>query len=250
MWFERDFSKVTTAADYADAWLIMGKAVAVLPDRLGVSGTYFITDSEAHVLAVFKPIDEEAGQESNPIEGDLIDQCSSAFVLGECAYKEAAAYLLDHRGMAGVPQTVIVNCKTLITSGLGASPNKTGAFQVYQENIGDLDDFGPGLFSVEDVQRIAAFDIRILNCDRHGGNLLVTKRQDGTHTLVPIDHGYTLPDRIVTPSFPIWMHWPQCRQPTSSALKTYVVVRVPDLDCSLRHSSVGTNTLVCRYFVV
>mmetsp|Transcript_2037 Transcript_2037/g.6101 ORF Transcript_2037/g.6101 Transcript_2037/m.6101 type:complete len:467 (+) Transcript_2037:171-1571(+) len=224
--FDRDFSKLTTAADLTDAWLRLGKAVAVIPDRSGVSGTYFISDSSGNPVAVFKPIDEEAGQDANPLQVDLFDGCFHAFVLGECAYKEAAAYLLDHKMATGIPQTTIVTCVTPLETSNGLAANKTGAFQVFQDNIGDADDFGPALFPTENIQRIAAFDLRVLNSDRHGGNLLVVKNET-EHRLVPIDHGYILPDRVVSPTWPVWMQWPQSKQPLSSSLTQCIL----DLDC-------------------
>ena len=48
---------------------------------------------------------------------------------------------------------------------------------------------------VKEVQKIAVLDIRLANADRHAGNILVC--QDGDHMqLVPIDHGYCLPEKV------------------------------------------------------
>lgn len=45
------------------------------------------------------------------------------------------------------------------------------------------------------LPQVGVLDIRILNLDRHLGNILVTKdKHNGAFSLVPIDHGYCLPD--------------------------------------------------------
>ena len=76
---------------------------------------------------------------------------------------------------------------------------------------GDCEERGTGTFSVEEVHKIAILDIRLANCDRNGGNILV-KRCTGQQTcrwqLIPIDHGYCLPSTLADVSFE-WMYWPQ-----------------------------------------
>ena len=46
----------------------------------------------------------------------------------------------------------------------------------------------------------------------HAGNILVRKAASGAHELVPIDHGYVLPDTFQDISFE-WLYWPQARAP-------------------------------------
>lgn len=46
----------------------------------------------------------------------------------------------------------------------------------------------------------------------HAGNILVKKAASGNHELVPIDHGYVLPDTFQDISFE-WLYWPQARAP-------------------------------------
>ena len=46
----------------------------------------------------------------------------------------------------------------------------------------------------------------------HAGNILVKKSTEGSLQLVPIDHGYILPDTFSDLSFE-WMFWPQAAQP-------------------------------------
>ena len=46
----------------------------------------------------------------------------------------------------------------------------------------------------------------------HAGNILVKRGASGNHELVPIDHGYVLPDTFQDISFE-WLYWPQARAP-------------------------------------
>jgi len=227
-----DFSEVSSAVDNTAVKLSEGKIRADPPSRTGVSGTYFFrsVDSSMNVLGVFKPVDEEVclrdedAVEENRGSSSLLKYIRHAFHSGEGAYKEQAAYLLDHGRFANIPQTTIAKCDITLDE-TGTKRTKTGAFQVYVENIGDADDYGPGVFSFEDVQRIGLFDIRVFNCDRHGGNILVCKKSGdkaSKHNLVPIDHGYILPDSVVACPWPVWMDWPQARQPFSEEAKRYV----------------------------
>lgn len=84
-------------------------------------------------------------------------------------------------------------------------------------------------FPVADVHRIGLLDIRLFNTDRHAGNILikVTKPPKdsaaATHqwlgneySLVPIDHGFCLPEALEPPYFE-WLHWPQV-QPQAQSL--------------------------------
>ena len=67
------------------------------------------------------------------------------------------------------------------------------------ENNGSCEDMGPGAFPVEEVHKICVLDIRMANADRHAGNILLSKEQvDGKTLLIPIDHGYCLPETVST----------------------------------------------------
>lgn len=200
----------------------------------------------------------------------------NGFHSGEGAYREVAAYLLDHDRFARVPQTALVqwlkfagpsshtsldssSCQHIssykwsdssavdMTDPAMSTPpssssssqmldrnylTKKGAFQVYVPNLGDADDFGPGVFDKDQVHRIAAFDIRTLNHDRHGGNILVTKSNNPTRRfdMIPIDHGYILPDLIQAVPWPVWMDWPMIREPPSDETKKYILYLDPDME--------------------
>jgi len=87
------------------------------------------------------------------------------------AVREVAAYLLDH-GLAGVPRTAYIS----YAGSLGSNPaqqEKVGSVQEYIGHLGHSEDWSPSMFDSGDVQAIAALDIRLLNQDRHTGNILV-----------------------------------------------------------------------------
>lgn len=83
--------------------------------------------------------------------------------------------------------------------------------QAFVTSDGDCEERGAGMFAVDQVHKIAVLDIRLANCDRNGGNILL-KQVSGQSTchweLVPIDHGYCLPSTLSDISFE-WMFWPQ-----------------------------------------
>lgn len=112
--------------------------------------------------------------------------------------------------------------------GVGSSSsqvrNEVGALQVFVPNVGDADDYGPSVLNAEAVHRVALFDLRTLNFDRHGGNLLVTKAPAGPRSkmgVAPIDHGYILPAGVRAAPWPVWMDWPLASAPVSPAVAAY-----------------------------
>jgi hypothetical protein len=86
-------------------------------------------------------------------------------------------------------------------------------------------DVGFSLFPIEQVHRIGVFDIRVLNTDRHGGNLLVKETRNPwgevKFDLIPIDHSFILPSTLNEAYFE-WLHWPQAKVPFDSSIKEYV----------------------------
>lgn len=108
-------------------------------------------------------------------------------------------------------------------------PCKRGSLQQFVPHECDTSEMGASRFSVRDVQRIGILDIRLFNTDRHAGNMLVRRprppaggadaKMDGaalldrkTYELVPIDHGFALPEALEPPYFE-WQHWPQAMLP-------------------------------------
>jgi len=221
----------------------------------GAGGTYFLKDNEGECIAVFKPTDEEpcainnpkkcvagqSGAEGSPEEG--VASYKRGIRAGEAAVREYVAYLLDHEGAAGVPPTglVKINCKgkQCFNSGVFSSSSyiKLGSLQEFVEHDYDGCEFGPQRFSVKEVHKIGILDIRLCNSDRHGGNILVregSNASDGSISckLVPIDHGFCLPDRLDEAWFE-WMTWPQAHVPFDKETKKYIASLDADKDIKL-----------------
>ncbi|GJQ10343.1 hypothetical protein GpartN1_g2134.t1 [Galdieria partita] len=245
-----DFSDVVCSVNSTALAFDNGTMKSERPARSGVSGTYFLKQntSSQNVLGVFKPSDEEPFVENNRTvnssssqQGSWLSAVHSCQNSGQGALKEVAAYLLDHGVFCAVPQTVLASCDIDLGGDNGSNlygqdslETKTGAFQVYVPNVGDAEDYGPGVFSVDAVQRIAFFDLRVLNCDRHGGNLLVTKdMNENVFHLVPIDHGFILPDKFQSYPWPVWMDWPQVKEPICEDVKRYAETLDGEMDARL-----------------
>ncbi|GMJ00449.1 phosphoinositide 4-kinase gamma 4, UBIQUITIN-LIKE DOMAIN KINASE GAMMA 4 [Hibiscus trionum] len=222
-----------------------GLAIGNQPIRSseGTGGTYFMQDkSGLDYVSIFKPIDEEPMAVNNPqglppsTNGEGLKRGTR---VGEGAVREVAAYILDHpkngprsssgdemMGFAGVPPTCMVQCLHKgfnHPGGFESAPEnvKVGSLQMFMNNSGSCEDMGPGHFPVEEVHKISVFDIRTANADRHAGNILIGKGEDGKTVLIPIDHGYCLPENFEDCTFD-WIYWPQSRQPYSPDTIKYI----------------------------
>ncbi|CAK9165769.1 unnamed protein product [Ilex paraguariensis] len=203
----------------------------------GSGGAYFMLDaSGGKYVSVFKPIDEEPKALNNPQGLPLAEDgegLKKGTRVGEGAIREVAAYILDHpksrhrsftreeNGFSGVPPTVLVKC---LHGGFNHPESitlKVGSLQMFMENYGSCEDMGPGSFPVEEVHKISVLDIRMANADRHAGNILISKGEDGQPVLIPIDHGYCLPETFEDCTFD-WLYWPQARQPYSPETIRYI----------------------------
>ncbi|KAL3622244.1 Phosphatidylinositol 4-kinase gamma 4 [Castilleja foliolosa] len=203
----------------------------------GTGGAYFMSDeSGTKYVSVFKPIDEEPMAVNNPRGLPLSEDgegLKKGTRVGEGAIRECAVYLLDHpksgrrsffgdiSGFAGVPPTVYVRCLHGGFNHPDGVSVKSGSLQMFMENSGSCEDMGPGAFPVGEVHKIAVLDIRMANADRHAGNILVSKGEDGQTVLLPIDHGYCLPYSFEDCTFD-WLYWPQARQPFSAETIEYI----------------------------
>jgi len=182
----------------------------------GTSGVYFFKNSIGEKIAVFKPADEE-GMFIEDREGDEIKPgCSS----GAGYLKEAATYILDRDGFYGVPRTTVVSCQESLY-GLSGSSHKLGSLQEFVPSKCAAEDLGPSKFQTKDIHKIGLLDCRILNLDRHLGNLLVTEK-NGKHSLVPIDHGLSFPSYISGSALFEWLQFPQCKQPFGEEIVNHV----------------------------
>jgi len=180
----------------------------------GEGGTYFLKDETEEIIAVFKPHDEEPFSFSNPKYRESNDESNNSAIkkgirCGEAAIREVAAYLLD-RDFAGVPLTVMVE----LAHPTFSKP-KIGSLQEYVVHECGSWDLGPKKYTVQDVHKIGILDLRLFNVDRHGGNMLAQKQLgNSTYKLIPIDHGFSLPDSLDgTDLWFEWITWPQAKIP-------------------------------------
>ncbi|KAM7261100.1 hypothetical protein ACFE04_026575 [Oxalis oulophora] len=204
----------------------------------GTGGAYFMLDSSGKkIVSVFKPIDEEPMAVNNPRGLPLSEDgegLKKGTEVGGGALREVAAYLLDHPqtghrsynnddqlGFAGVPPTTMVECLHEGFNHPEKVTAKIGSLQMFMENNGSCEDIGPGGLPVKEVHKISILDMRLANADRHAGNILMSKDEDGQTILVPIDHGYCLPNSFEDCTFD-WLYWPQARQPYSPEIIDYV----------------------------
>ncbi|KAI4337968.1 hypothetical protein L6164_016328 [Bauhinia variegata] len=210
----------------------------------GSGGAYFMQDSLGlKYVSVFKPIDEEPMAVNNPrvlpvsVDGEGLKKGTR---VGQGAFREVAAYILDHprngtrsyynngeEGFAGVPPTVMVKC---LHKGFhhpkgykcDSSTVKIGSLQIFMMNIGSCEDMGPRAFPVKEVHKISVLDIRLANADRHAGNILIGRdSEEGPIVLIPIDHGYCLPENFEDCTFD-WLYWPQAQEPYSPDTIDYI----------------------------
>lgn len=207
--------------EQAKAGLQGGYAPALASE--GSGGAYFLKNSYGvDNVAIFKPVDEEPLAINNPRGFAKIPRVSSSEGLkkgtrvGEGAMREVAAYLLDHPkegprtsfkkqpiGFSGVPPTMMVRCAHEAFRysddawDLPKKP-KLGSLQQFVRAFSSCEDMGTAKFEVEEVHKIAVLDMRLANTDRNGGNILVCRDENNGMKLVPIDHGYCLPEKVRT----------------------------------------------------
>lgn len=194
----------------------------------GTSGVYFMKDLYNKKRAVFKPADEEGINLEDFSGGDIKPGC----VVGEGYLKEVAASLLDKDGFHGVPRTVIAEYAHDAFKNHGEVKKKLGSLQEFVPSEGTSEDMGASKFSTRDVHKIGLLDCRILNLDRHTGNMLVTEEEDGTYRLVPIDHALSMPSTITGGSFE-WLQFPQCKQPFDEETVNFVCNIDADSDVNM-----------------
>lgn len=204
----------------------------------GSGGVYLLKDEcGMQNVAVFKPMDEEPMSVNNPrgySASNYGEGLKKGTRSGEGAIREVAAYVLDHpargtkkvmEGFSGVPPTTIVRCYHEAFH-YGSDVHKLrkakkGSLQQFVHSISSCEDMGSSMFPVDEVHKITVLDLRLANTDRNGGNILVCKGESGELKLVPIDHGYCLPDKFEDCSFE-WLYWPQAQQPYAPSTLEYI----------------------------
>jgi len=215
--------------------IALASGVEPVPVSNGLGGAYFINNRNKEIVAVTKPMDEEPLAFNNPkgFTGRMLGQpgLKRSIRVGETGIRELAAYLLDHDGFAGVPPTALVkfshvNFHVNDLAPISSSRYKIASLQRFVEHDSDAGDLSPSGFSVSSVHRIGILDVRLLNIDRHSGNILVKKYELDKHSLgaaelIPIDHGLCLPEWLDDPYFE-WLHWPQASIPFSDVEIDYI----------------------------
>ncbi|KAG1370999.1 phosphatidylinositol 4-kinase gamma 8-like [Cocos nucifera] len=229
-----------------EAAISMASGTQPVPVSNGLSGAYSLRNRSGESFAILKPIDEE------PLPIGILGRPGSRHSVraGETGVREVAAYLLDHGSFSGVPPTALIKISHPAFTSATNSPapaRKTASIQRFVPHDFDAGELGPSRFSVSSVHRIGILDIRLLNIDRHAGNILVKKRltsrngsfdsYDGYNNdlgteLVPIDHGLCLPEILDDPYFE-WLHWPQAAVPFSEHEAEYISALDPFRDAEL-----------------
>lgn len=129
---------------------------------------------------------------------------------------------------------------------------KIGSFQEFVRHDAIVEDLSPSLFSRKQVQKIALLDLRLLNSDRNGGNILVRKRSAGNtpkggggahydYELIPIDHGYCLPETICIddPLNLCWYEWRQVKEPMDHDVVKYINSLDAEKDADILRQHLG-----------
>lgn len=250
--------------------IAIASGVDPVPVSSGLGGAYLLRSLNGDNIAVAKPVDEEPLALNNPkgFVGRMLGEpgVKRSVRIGETGSRELAAYLLDHGGFARVPPTALVkisnvafnlnNTAAALVSSSTVVPCKIASLQHFVDHDYDAGELGPSGFSVASVHRIGIFDVRLLNLDRHGGNILVKKHDDdvqqmsnniyavGVAELVPIDHGLCLPEWLDDPYFE-WLHWPQASVPFSESEVDYISNLDPFKDAELLRTELPSLSEAC-----
>eukprot|EP00276_Gloeochaete_wittrockiana_P005677 CAMPEP_0184656094 /NCGR_PEP_ID=MMETSP0308-20130426/15557_1 /TAXON_ID=38269 /ORGANISM="Gloeochaete witrockiana, Strain SAG 46.84" /LENGTH=542 /DNA_ID=CAMNT_0027093023 /DNA_START=262 /DNA_END=1890 /DNA_ORIENTATION=- len=214
--------RILDAIEKASKALHLGKSPELCSE--GLSGTYFLRDCDANIVGVFKPGDEEGPLSPKTPRGSIHRSASwrSGVPAGQGFMRERVAYLLDHKQAAGVPPTVMVALSTPMSTLGSALKRRTGSFQLFINETVPSDEYGPSMFPTQRVHFIGLLDIRLMNADRHGGNVVWSPTR---HDLVPIDHGLTLPEYPYLNEGDLWfcwMSWPQAKVPFCVETREYI----------------------------
>ncbi|KAK9053823.1 hypothetical protein SSX86_024898 [Deinandra increscens subsp. villosa] len=242
-----DFTKIKELVE--DIIKALRSNIEPIPVNGGLGGAYYFRNIKGENVAIVKPTDEEPFAPNNPkgFIGKVLGQpgLKHSVKVGETGFREVAAYLLDHDHFARVPLTSLVNIThsifnlndtvfgNTIQNNKGVS--KIASVQQFIPHDFDASDHGSSRFPVADVHRIGILDVRIFNTDRHAGNILVRKVNDGEFgqvELIPIDHGLCLPECLEDPYFE-WIHWPQASIPFSESELQYIESLDANLDAKM-----------------
>ncbi|KAL6626414.1 hypothetical protein ACP70R_030140 [Stipagrostis hirtigluma subsp. patula] len=213
----------------AEAAGAIASGTRLVQAQSGLGGALLLKDGRSgeHV-AVIKPLEDAAADAGAPAQGGYATKA---------VLREVAAFLLDHDGFASVEPTALIKISR------PAMPTTMASIQRFVAHEFDAGELGPSRFSVSSVHRVGILDVRLLNIDRHAGNILV-KNPPSSHggapstsspaplDLVPIDHGLCLPEQLEDPYFE-WLHWPQASLPFSDSELEYIASLDPFRDAEM-----------------
>jgi len=146
-------------------------------------GVYFMKGNTGSMVGVFKPQDEEQGMMNNPKghAGNGSHGLRPHFKPGDGYLREYASYLLDYENFCKIPTTTIASCEHPTFNYFSTKEKETypkiGSLQQYIRANDTYDDISPSLLSAFEVQKIALLDMRLLNCDRNGANILAVRKE-------------------------------------------------------------------------
>jgi len=216
-------------------------------------GTYIVKDAQGNNIGIFKPVDEEPYAPGNPkgFIGDSLhvqSKMKKGIPVGESCVRECIAYLLDRDSFAGVPHTVVLRIlDTSYECGQLELNFKSGSFQRFIPDATSAEDYGPSDFPVPDVHRIGIMDIRLVNTDRHTGNILITESDRGELHLIPIDHAYILPHfHCLDEVNHEWLFWPQAKKPFGEEELKFIEGLDPEADAVM----VTTSYQLARPYIL
>ncbi len=177
----------------------------VAPTELGTSGSYFISSSQGEKVAILKPLDEELGA-LRARRKDIM-MAKVGIQPGTSGFREVIAGKIFSDL---VPPTALVTTSYMY---FNYNPDREGLQPVKQCSMQKII---PDVTEVHNLEReefplllphlspIVMLDICLLNSDRHTGNLLIRRDEEGISGVFPIDHGCILPDNFGTGGLFFW----------------------------------------------
>lgn len=217
----KDFARFP---EITEIFLALKQGIAPQAVDAGISGTYFLFNRKKTPWAVFKPLEQEPGQIENPKGNTAISV--GALKSGTFYQRERAAYLIDPDHFSHVPKTVVARFPHLYFTAAKTDSLMKGSLQKFipaasqAYRLSSLD-----VVSTQEIHRLAILDIRLLNHDRHFGNVLV----DSANRLRPIDHGFTFPEKATAIYFE-WLTLKQANVPFDSTTLAYIKKLDPERD--------------------
>lgn len=210
----------------------------------GTSGTWLLYGNQQDPIGVFKPSSQEPGSEKNPKNRSQNKIKERTGIPADQGYmREILAYKLDE-DFAKIPCTHKMTIESKKNENNPYDEGDVGSFQKFIKDAKSLSSLKPQerrLLLREDIQRMALQDLRMLNADRHLGNVLV----DENNRLIPIDHGLCFPGNARRLVFG-WMTLSQSRWPLSPEDLKYIKDINLDEDRALMKKKYLSNDAIER----